>query len=556
MDAKIEKKREKRYKKYEQSQIVQVPILLAEYVKDNLLVQIVNKVVDNIDQWKLDELYSTIGASSYHPKMMIKLWIYGYCNRVFTSRVLSSKLHCDLGFMWLSGCQKPCFKTLSEFRGARMQGMIDIVFQEMLVYLVIEGYIRLEDLYCDGSKWIANANQYKITWKKNTERYKAAVEERIKVLLEEIKAQQLVEDALYKDSNLVSNVGGKAVEIALNSEKLEIFIRGLEKKTTEESDKEKQKKQSSLKKQLEKEKEKLEKYENQEEQYEGRNSYSQTDVDATALRMKDERLLPGYNVQITTENQFIVHASIHPNGSDSPTMIEHIEGMKKTVSEGLDIAEWRPNFTADAGYGSEENYAYLEDNGFNTFVKYPLWYQELKGELAKKKFRWENWAYNEEVDNYVCPNDKKILYRENKIVNTSNGYKRDLRIYESEGCAGCPLYKECRGEQTKEGTNRTINKSIKLENHKAEMREKLSSEEGKEKRSKRPTEVETPFADIKHNMGHRRFVLRGKVKVRIEFYFLAISHNIRKVYCEKSGIWQDYYVQRAAKREQKAQKRG
>lgn len=130
------------------------------------------------------------------------------------------------------------------------------------------------------------------------------------------------------------------------------------------------------------ENEKLVKYEEQEQILGQRNSYSKTDEDATMLRMKDNRLLPGYNVQHCTSKQYIVNYTLAQNGSDSPTLIPHLDKMKERF-EGLDLTA-RLDLTADAGYGSEENYAALELRGMNAYVKYPLWYQEQTGSYSKE----------------------------------------------------------------------------------------------------------------------------------------------------------------------------
>ena len=106
--------------------------------------------------------------------------------------------------------------------------------------------------------------------------------------------------------------------------------------------------------------EQLRKYESQGKILDGRNSYSKTDNDATFMRMKEDAMLngqlkPGYNVQIGTENRYIVGFTIHPNPTDTKTMIPHLKHLEKRLGR---LPE---NIVADAGYGSEENYEYLEE---------------------------------------------------------------------------------------------------------------------------------------------------------------------------------------------------
>ena len=391
MESKIQENKGKRYKDYDQNIVVSLPILLSELVKENVLVRLINELVDGIKMESLDEYYSIDGRRPYNPRMMIKVWLYGFCNQVYTSRKLAKKLRQDLGFIWLSGMQKPCFKTLSEFRGNRMKDLIDVVFKEVLLYLIEHDYVDLEDLYVDGSKWEANGNKYKIVWRKNTARYKEGVLVRIDELLKSIAELQEDEYSRYGRGELNEKAEDKEIHLVLNSEQLHHHLVKVNDLVEQEGDKKKQKKLKTLSCQLLKEEEKLNKYEEQEEILGQRNSYSHTDQDATGLRMKDDQLKAGYNVEITTTNQFIVNGTIHPNGSDSPTLPSHVEKLKERKKmEGLVAIDWSPDLTADADYGSEENYDFLESQGIIGYVKYPLWYQEYTGKLSKKPYRREN----------------------------------------------------------------------------------------------------------------------------------------------------------------------
>jgi len=554
MGAKVQEKGKVRFRNYDQGLTINLPILASELIKENALVRIIDELVEEIPMKDLEIYYSRYGRPGYHPKLLIKVWTYGYCEGVYTSRPLAKKLREDIGFMWLSGGERPDFKTLSNFRSVRMQGMIDVVFKTLLVYLVESGYIDLDDLYIDGSKWEANGNQYKRVWRKNTERYKAGVMERIGGFLKEAGILQEKEDAAYGSKDLKLVQSEEEIKLTMSSSELQSAIARLSEQTANQSDKERVKKMTKIKTDLLKEVPKLEKYEEQERILAGRNSYSKTDEDATMMRMKDDRLLPGYNVEMTTSNQYAIAGSIHQNASDSVTLPGHWGVVAENIS-GFVGDDWHPSVTADAGYGSEENYDFLESEGTKAYVKYPLWYKEHKGELAKKPYYFHNWEYDVEGDFYRCPNNQKLMFKGIEPRLTKNGYERKLRVYESQNCEGCPFFKDCRGERAKPNSNRRLSISPNLEEHKAKVKALLLTEEGKEKRSQRSVDVETPFGDIKYNRGHRRFILRGMEKVRVEFLFLLIAHNIRKIECQKTGKWKEFYAQRAAKRDLKAKKR-
>lgn len=552
METKVVKKAVN-FKPYDQKQYVSVPIDISSFIPEGHLVRVIDGVVESIDLGVLESYYVGGGSSSYHPKMLIKVWLYGYCSKVYTSRVLSKALSEQVPFMWLAGGQSPCFKTLSAFRGQRMQGLIDDVFKAVLLLLIEQGYIHLEDIYVDGSKWAANGNKHKAVWAKNTERYKQAVIERIEGLLEEVQDLQAAEEATYGTRHLESMGEGKEVSVVLNSEQVRTHIQSLQsliaQKAAQGKDKTEQKQVQQLKtlsKALEKEEAKIEKYEQQEAILDGRNSYNKTDKDATMLRMKDEQLLPAYNVQHSTNNQYVVNYTIEQTASDSPTLPPHMDKLEQRF-EGIAKPE-QQNVVSDAGYGSEENYADLEKRGMAAYVKYPLFYQEQTGEILKSKFRRENFPYDAQNDIFTCPNNRKLVFDHEEKVKTKMGYQRQIRVYQCENCQDCPFAAQCK--KTEQG-QRSVQMSPKGEAYKIQAKEKLTSEKGIELRKKRGIEVESVFGDLKYNMTHERFMLRSLEKVYVEYGLLAIAHNLRKVYCEQSGIWANYYAQRAAKKTKK-----
>jgi len=144
------------------------------------------------------------------------------------------------------------------------------------------------------------------------------------------------------------------------------------------------------------------KYEAQQATFKDRNSYSKTDPDATFMRMKEDhmrngQLKPGYNVQVGTENQFIVGYSLHQRPTDTRCLIGHLDKLKAKLGK-LPKA-----VIADAGYGSEENYAHLEKEKVETYVKFNMFHREQKRKFKNDINRVENWTYDKEQDEYICP---------------------------------------------------------------------------------------------------------------------------------------------------------
>lgn len=210
--------------------------------------------------------------------------------------------------------------------------------------------IRFEDYFLDR-----NANKYTFVWKKSVERYKKALIEKINKLFEEI-------DKLNKDEEMKKEID-KINKKEITKEKLIELKEVINKSLKENPDKE----LSKISKKIENDYlPRLDKYEKYESILGERNSFSKTDKDATFMRMKEDHMKNGqlkaaYNVQIGTENQFILNYSIHQNPADTTTLIPHFEEMKEEMKEEIDTKP--KNVIADAGYGSEENYEYLKKEG-------------------------------------------------------------------------------------------------------------------------------------------------------------------------------------------------
>jgi hypothetical protein len=182
--------------------------------------------------------------------------------------------------------------------------------------------------------------------------------------------------------------------------------------------------------------------------------------------------------------------------------------------------------TADAGYGSEENYEFMENHSIEAFVKYNYFDQEQhKENRSKGAFHVDNLYYNKELNCYYCPMGQPMKYLGNKEELTESGYKRTLSRYQAQNCINCPL----RGKCHKAKGNRIIEVSHRLIELRTKARERLLSEEGKTHRSRRPIDVEPVFGILKQNKGFRRFMLRGTDKVSIEFGLIALAHNLKKL---------------------------
>jgi transposase len=176
-------KKKQVFKPYSQDNLQLPP--LDNLISENHQVRIVNEVINNLDLSKFYESYKGGGSSAYDPQMLMKTLVYGYSVKVYSSRKLEQALKQDITFIWLSGMQYPDHKTINNFR-TNLKPFIDEVFSEVIQYLMDKKLINLDTYFVDGTKLEANANKHTAVWSKNTQRYKEAVQAKIKELLKQI----------------------------------------------------------------------------------------------------------------------------------------------------------------------------------------------------------------------------------------------------------------------------------------------------------------------------------------------------------------------------------
>lgn len=509
------------FKEYVQDQLM-IPMSLDNLIPDNHIVRVVNRAIDNMKLKALLEKYPGGGRSSFHPIMMTKLIVYAYTDRNYSCRRIAKAARENIMYMWLCGRNTPDFKTINTFRSERMKDVIMVVFAEVIELLIKEKYVALENYFLDGTKIEANANKYSWVWGNSTKRYKNQLQEKCERLFEQIDLENEKEDKQYGDNDIENNTPRKEID----SETLNETIRRIDERLEKQPDK----KLKKVKKIIEKDYlPRMEKYEQQLEILEERNSYSKTDHDATFMRMKEDhmkngQLKPGYNVQIGTEDQFILAYSIHQRPGDTSCMKEHLEQAKEMMS-----GTFPNNIIADAGYGSEENYEYLEEHEIQHYVKYNTFHKEASKKWKDDPTKIQNFRYDSETDQYFCPCNRPFVFMWEQNRKSDNGYQSRIRVYECLNCAGCEYRDKCLKTVEDSFANRRININRNLDAYKEKAKKNLTSEIGQKMRSLRPVEVESVFGNIKGNFSMRRFMLKGLAKVNIEWGLFSIAHNMRKM---------------------------
>lgn len=307
------------FRDYNPKQMILFPPRLDKDIAENDPVRVVDAVIDNLKLNNFRKLYKERGRSPYHPKMMLKAIIYGYMNNLYSCRKIETALKRDIHFIWLAGYEQPDFNTINRFRNRVKEG-INQVFTQLVIVLAEKGFITLDVEYIDGTKIESKANKYTFVWRKSTEKHRAKLIEKIKVLLEQI--DELIAQENAGQENGQSFTPAELMNIA------EELNRSLDNEPAPQTkgQKEKAKERKRQIRQLKKHADKLSEYDEKLSTLGDRNSYSKTDHDATFMRMKEDAMnngqtKPGYNLQISSENQFITDFALFPNPTDTLTLI-------------------------------------------------------------------------------------------------------------------------------------------------------------------------------------------------------------------------------------------
>ena len=344
-----------------------LPLEISSFLPQDHLVFTIEKVVNSLDDSHFHAFYHAFGRPSYHPKMLVSTLLFAYLQGIFSGRKIEKMMIENLAMQYLTGQLVVSYRTINRFRVAEgMEDLIRDLFIDLNLRLKMEELVTLDCLFIDGTKIEANANKYSFVWKKATEKFSAKLQEQIQVYFQE---------ELEK----------------LSQDMEETPVKGKDERKTQ---------RRKLKKVLRKVKEdfsvRAKKYEKCQETFEGRNSFSKTDTDATFMRIKKDHMKNGqlkasYNLQIATENQFVLHYDIFSNPTDTKTLIPLLETYPHELK----------TVVADAGYGSEENLLRLDEKGVNHLIKYAMFDKEQKRGYKQSDRNLANWHYNDKKASYT-----------------------------------------------------------------------------------------------------------------------------------------------------------
>ena len=502
---------------------LKLPLNIETIIPEDDSVRLLSQFVEAMDLTDLYSTYERINLVS--PRTLLKIVLYSYMNGDYSSRSMELNCKRDINFMFLlEGAPVPDHATFARFRSIHFAPCAKRILAEMSNALFDLGEISGETVFIDGTKIEAAVNKYTFVWKK------AVTKNQTKLLIKlagfVAQCEQLYGlKIVYGDTVKMKHVKKLRKKLyALRQSENVVFVHGIGKRKTPL-----QKSIETLEEYLSR----LKKYNHQIHICGGRNSYSKTDHDATFMRMKEDamgngQLKPAYNLQHGVDSEYITWLTIGPQPTDTTTLIPFL----KDAEEHLKFKY--KNVTTDAGYESEENYVFLEENGQLSYIK-PANYEISKTRRYKNDIgKIENMEYDAESDVYICRNAKRLTVDHVRHSKSKTGYVSEKTIYKCEDCSGCPYKAECiKGNNCKtplEERTKTLHVSKTFLKYRQEGLERLLTDEGIVLRMNRSIQAEGSFGDLKQDMQFRRYISKGTSNVLAESILLAMARNINKLH--------------------------
>lgn len=488
-------------------------------------VRLLSAFVEGMELSDLYQTYGKIKKNQATPRQLFKIMVYASMNRIYSSRDIETACHRDINFMYLlEGKPVPDHATFARFLSLHFAQCSKKTLAELSQLLYSLGEISGKTIFIDGTKIESAANKYTFVWKKAVTKHQARLFDKILLLVKECEELYGWRIVHHRKVSLHTLKRLRKKLYRLKREEGIVFVHGRGHRKTHL--------QRSLET-LESYIEKLKEYDQKLHICGERNSYSKTDTDATFMRMKEDAMMngqlkPAYNLQHGVDSEYVTWLDISPRPTDTRTLIPFLKDM------GAYLPFKYQEIVADAGYESEENYLFLEGNDQLAYIK-PQNYEISKTRKYRQDIgRMENMEYDEEADCYHCKNGQVLTKQYEKHEKTASGYRRTVTVYRCSNCHGCPFKTKCiKGNHCKtpmEDRQKVLYVSKKMKEKRQETLKRITSEYGTQLRMNRSIQAEGSFADIKEDMGFRRYLYRGKENVTAQSILLAIGYNMKKLH--------------------------
>ena len=487
---------------------IKLPLDVETLIPADDPVRLLSAFVEGLELSDLYQTYGKIKKNQATPRQLLKIMVYASMNRIYSSRDIETACRRDINFMYLlEGKPAPDHATFARFISLHFAQCSKKTLSEVSKLLYSLGEISGKSIFIDGTKIESVANKYTFVWKTTVTKNQAKLFDKILVLVEACENLYGLRLAYGGKVSLHTLKRLRKKLYRIQQEEGIVFVHGSGRRKTR----------------LQKSMENLETYIAKLKEYNkklhicgDRNSYSKTDPDATFMRLKEDAMLngqlkPAYNLQHGVDSEYITWLDISPRPTDTRSLIPFLKDME------LHLPFKYQEIVADAGYESEENYLFLEGNGQLAYIK-PQNYEISKTRKYGQDIgRAENMEYDEESDCYYCKNGQALDVQYEKKEKTTSGYRRTVTVYRSSGCGGCPFKTECiKGNNCKipmEDRQKVLYVSKKMKEKRQETLERITSDYGTQLRMNRSIQAEGSFANLKEDMGFRRYLYRGKANV-------------------------------------------
>ena len=504
---------------------IKLPIDLEPMIPADDPVRLLSACVEGMDLSELYETYDRIRKNQATPKQLFKIIVYANMNRLYSSRDIEKACRQNINYMYLlEGKPAPDHATLARFHSLHFSQCSKKIMAETTWLLRRLGEVGSETVFIDGTKIEANANRYTFVWKKAVTKNLAKMMEKVTSFVAECEAMYGLQVVYHDKISLRTLKRLRKALYRIKTEEGIVFVHG--------SGKRRSPLQRSIE-QLEEYADRLKGYIQKLHTCGERNSYSKTDHDATFMRLKEDAMLngqlkPAYNLQHAVDSEYIVWADISAHPTDTLTLKPFLQDMERNL-----LYKYR-EVVADAGYESEENYLFIEENGQISYIK-PANYEISKTRKYRTDIgRHENMTYDADRDVYTCKNGKELNVVGTKTSKSASGYRSTATVYRCDDCKGCPYKEKCiKGNNCKTPMEERCKvlyvSKIKEEKRKEDL-ERILSDRGIQLRANRSIQVEGSFAAVKEDMSFRQYLYRGNSNVLAQSILVAIAHNINKLH--------------------------
>jgi transposase len=499
-----------RYRTYSYDQTKLIPVSYDRQILPNTFEYTLSDVIDSMDMGIFESRYcnDATGAPAYDPRILLKVVLYAYSKGILYSRRIAQCCCDNIVFMALSADSRPHFTTIADFVSSLNDEIVSLFRHVLQICMELE--------LIDGSMFAI--------------------------------------DGVKLPSNASKEWSGTKADLQKKREKLEAALRYMvdqhRKRDKDDTDTDTYGDTDRFKKRLEHARKKIMKLdnwlENNDDKVSSRRRTNQSNItDNESAKMKSSQgVIQGYNgiAVVDAKRQVIVNAEAFGQGHDTSLLRPAVEGTKEMlVAIGHDEDCLKGAVvTADTGFHASENLQYLEEEGIDGYVpdcnfrkRDPRFASAAKYKSAnatkhwgKKIFDREDFTYHNDGDYYVCPAGQRLDYAKSDL--TTNGLTYYKYSAKQRVCSVCARRPECITHthprprsvfRRSDGGNKVLER----------MRLKIDTAQGRLMYSKRMAVVEPVFGNIRWAKGMRRFALRGKLKVDVQWKLYCIVHNIEKI---------------------------